>query len=382
MKYSIAVVGTPQRTDSKGFEAVRLRVSFNSQTCFIPAGMRWLAANIQTNGILQGSESLKNFVAAQKVLNDLKLQIESALVDGEILSGNDLKLRLVNKPTLQFYTYCKKKLLERVGKLDIQHSTYRVQLESIDSFNEYARNITFDRINPTLVEGFKVWMKKNGLARNTIWTRLKDIRTYMNIARKEGIKFNYPFGGAVKMPKAQSRLKFLSESDFQSVMNYYYTTQNQYHREVLRAFIFSCYTGLRIGDIKTVLGKCIKGKTLVFEPLKTSKSETKKFIEIQIPLHDWVINNLPARLFKDAAIFHELPAETKINLRLKEVAKAINIEPFSFHWSRHTFATRFLRFGGKLEVLQKLLGHENISTTMIYVHIESSHAENQISLLT
>jgi site-specific recombinase XerD len=41
----------------------------------------------------------------------------------------------------------------------------------------------------------------------------------------------------------------------------------------------------------------------------------------------------------------------------------------SFHVARHTFATTFLRIGGTVEVLQKLLGHSKLETTMEYIHI-------------
>lgn len=39
------------------------------------------------------------------------------------------------------------------------------------------------------------------------------------------------------------------------------------------------------------------------------------------------------------------------------------------HTLRHTFATEFLRRGGALEILQQILGHSDVSTTIIYVHL-------------
>jgi integrase len=39
--------------------------------------------------------------------------------------------------------------------------------------------------------------------------------------------------------------------------------------------------------------------------------------------------------------------------------------------TRHTFATRYLRRGGRLETLRKVLGHESINTTEgEYVHLD------------
>ena len=44
------------------------------------------------------------------------------------------------------------------------------------------------------------------------------------------------------------------------------------------------------------------------------------------------------------------------------------------HKLRHTFATEFLERGGRLEDLQKLLGHRNIATTQIYEHVNPEAA--------
>ncbi len=38
------------------------------------------------------------------------------------------------------------------------------------------------------------------------------------------------------------------------------------------------------------------------------------------------------------------------------------------HTLRHTFATEYCRAGGNVRVLQSIMGHESLSTTMIYVH--------------
>lgn len=383
MKYTTALVGTPQRTDSKGFETVRLRITFNKYKVYINLGFRWNNKHISPDGLLQGPESFKKYSEAIKVINEHKTDIQKAFADYEIETPSDLKLRLQNHSSTDFIEYAKRKLLERHAKLEIQYSTYRVQSEAFVSLSEFMPKLPFNKINVQMLEYFKAFLKNKGLERNTIWTRLKDIRTYMNTAKKEGIKFDYPFGSDFKMPKAQSRLNYLSEAEFQKLKTHYQTLENPHQKKVLKAFLFACYAGgMRITDICTIKGKAIQGDTLKFEPSKGKHSETKKFTEIEIPLHDFAVSLLPAKYFKEERIFSDLPNKNEMNLRLKEIAKDCKVKPFSFHWSRHTFAIRFLAAGGKIEVLQKLLGHESIKTTMIYVHIEPTTAKNQINLLT
>lgn len=50
------------------------------------------------------------------------------------------------------------------------------------------------------------------------------------------------------------------------------------------------------------------------------------------------------------------------------------------HTMRHSFAINFLRNGGNLPTLQYLMGHSKIETTMRYLHIVDTDAENQHSL--
>ena len=59
----------------------------------------------------------------------------------------------------------------------------------------------------------------------------------------------------------------------------------------------------------------------------------------------------------------------KYTKEFKKIARACGIEDLHFHNLRHTAATDMLASGMKVEYVQEVLGHEDISTTMIYVKI-------------
>ena len=60
----------------------------------------------------------------------------------------------------------------------------------------------------------------------------------------------------------------------------------------------------------------------------------------------------------------------KTNEYLKIISMVLNIKKnITCHVGRHTYATLFLSLGGKVEFLSKILGHNDLATTMIYVHI-------------
>lgn len=54
----------------------------------------------------------------------------------------------------------------------------------------------------------------------------------------------------------------------------------------------------------------------------------------------------------------------------KAKAQARITKPCGFHSLRHSFATHFLEIGGGIFQLQKLMGHKQLRTTMVYIHLQ------------
>ena len=60
-----------------------------------------------------------------------------------------------------------------------------------------------------------------------------------------------------------------------------------------------------------------------------------------------------------------------------DAVKRAKIDDFHFHDTRHHFASRFIQKGGRVEVLQKLLGHGSIHMSMGYADLAEGNAEEE-----
>ena len=139
---------------------------------------------------------------------------------------------------------------------------------------------------------------------------------------------------------------------------------------VKKAFLFSCFTGLRYSDILALkwseIHTAADGKTLYIE-----HTQVKTKNEVTIPLSKEALKWMPERRKGNERVFHEIGiTSTTVEVVLGEWMKEAGINKhITYHCSRHTAATTLLTLGANLYVVSKILGHRSIKTTEIYAKI-------------
>ena len=151
--------------------------------------------------------------------------------------------------------------------------------------------------------------------------------------------------------------------------------------EVKRAYLFSCFCGLRISDIyKLTWGDIV----LDGEQYKVRVVMKKTAKALYLPLSATALRWLPERgTGKDTDNVFVLPTQMLVNYRLSAWAKKAGItKRVTFHTARHTFATMELTAGADLYTTSKLLGHTNVKTTQIYAKIVDAKKAEAVNLVS
>lgn len=150
---------------------------------------------------------------------------------------------------------------------------------------------------------------------------------------------------------------------------------------IKRAYLFSCYTSLRISDVRALRWKnvvCNEGKYLLAFVMK--KTSVPNYTPLSVKAMEW----MPERgeSTDDDLVFKDLPSSVVIGQVLKEWSKAAKIDKHvTYHTSRHTFGTMMLTAGADLYTTSKLMGHADVRTTQIYAKIIDSKKIEAVNLV-
>ena len=148
--------------------------------------------------------------------------------------------------------------------------------------------------------------------------------------------------------------------------------------QIKRAFLFACFTGLRISDVRNLTWGNIVGRNGSYY-ITITMQKTRE--PLTIKLNKQAVGWLPKKSGSNEVF--DLPFyNSVINDNLRRWAKAAGIEKsLCFHMSRHTFATMELTLGADLYVVSKLLGHHDLSVTQVYADIINKKREAAVDLL-
>ena len=146
-------------------------------------------------------------------------------------------------------------------------------------------------------------------------------------------------------------------------------------QDVLRFFLFMCFTSLHIGDARAVTIESIFGGELHYSRQKTRAQVAVPLSSPALRLIEYYRGDR-----RKGLLIEGLPTDQDINRKLKTICGRAGItKKISAKAARHTFATLYYKKNqGDIATLSNILGHSSLAMTMIYAHIDKENRSRGI----
>ncbi|MDR1368871.1 MAG: site-specific integrase [Dysgonamonadaceae bacterium] len=234
-----------------------------------------------------------------------------------------------------------------------------------------GQDILLDNIDNDLMRKYESHLKTAGVMKNTISCYMRALRSVYNQAVKRGLAIQKnPFASIfTRIDKTVKRA--VNEEVIIRLKTMDLSTHNEL--ELTRdLFMFSFYMrGMSFVDMANLRKSNVKNDYIIY-----ARSKTKQTLTVKI---EDCMQEIITRYEQQAIDDYLLPIYTaqnrdntsqlrNHNKRLKRISEMLKLEkPLSSYVSRHTWATLALRKGVPVEVISESMGHENETTTRIYL---------------
>lgn len=199
------------------------------------------------------------------------------------------------------------------------------------------------------------------------WCRLKKV---LKQAANEGYLSKDVFNLPWKNKKGNESLtkQILTEDEIAILKETYCGND-----EVKRAFLFACYTGLGLAEIRTLTWSNVKNGRL-----KVYRAKTETEINLKLSASALELAGEPSK----GNIFNIDITDSAIVKNLKGWLKKAKIDKhITFYCGRHTFAVRLLNKGANLKTVADAMGHKTTAQTVKYLAYTDKQKDNLTSLL-
>ena len=293
--------------------------------------------------------------------------------------------------TLSFADFIKKLEIERQLSTNTLKS-YVASLEHFADFLSKSYKITsWNTVSEEYIRNYFIKLLHK-YKKSSVCNRISCLRSFFSFLKAQNLIGNNPCEN-IKLPKKDKLLpKILNRFEIEQLIDMprflFEKEQISEYLYLRDTFILELFyeSGMRISELINVKIQDIslekstirvhgKGKKDRICPVgKRSLAALKNFQLSQsnfFEFNDFLLQS-PHENKKNQPI-----SARAIQYRLKFYLKVAGLpSDITPHKLRHTYATHLLNNGADLRLIQELLGHENLSTTQIYTHVNSEAIKN------
>jgi integrase len=144
--------------------------------------------------------------------------------------------------------------------------------------------------------------------------------------------------------------------------------------------VFALHTGMRKGEILSLTWSKINEG---FIHVEETKSDTSRQVPINKNVQEVLDNQQKKNPDNSPFVFCKSDGSMlkEIKTSFRTALQKAKITNFCFHSLRHTFASYLAMRGVSMKVIQEILGHQDIRTTMRYAHLSPEQHQNAVKIL-
>ena len=232
------------------------------------------------------------------------------------------------------------------------------------------KNIRLSEFGKAEAKGFLKYLSEyhgervERFSKSTLAVYQQRIVAIFNAAVRDGLITKNPFGLLTKEERFKKPYLIKEVLSVEEVKKIAATKIG--NNQVRIGFLFACFTGLRLSDIRSLKWSDIVDmgtyKAIIKEQKKTKN-------QVVVPLCNTALLFLPEQQ-NDDFVFHLPKWHSGVRDALKIIAKAAGIKKnVGFHTSRRTIATLTLSACNTLKQVSVLLGHKSIENTQRYAEV-------------
>ncbi|MBN2523566.1 MAG: tyrosine-type recombinase/integrase [Bacteroidales bacterium] len=335
---------------------------------------------------------------AQKILYKIKREI--ALGEFDIDKYTNKGLGITLKELFNRFVEHRERLVH-LGQLSpktLDHNIFSLDL-LIEKFDPDTKLQNFTNDDAT---NFMVMLKDSRTSRGKVFkpgainSYLRDIKAAFNWAVKEKLISENPFQDVSKLPNPNEKMfRHISEEDIGKIREYL-REKPEWQLDIFNLYL---WTGARRSEIfnikkQSLYVDVIKGEKIPFARLTGKGNKTrnmplcaqacevlnKRIKYLEDPTKQFEIvdkskgptqdKNVQMSRLKQGYLFWEIIDSSSITKAFARARHAIGLEYFNVHSLRHSFATYCLKDEVPVTTVKEFLGHEDITTTMIYTKVD------------
>ncbi len=263
------------------------------------------------------------------------------------------------------------KYLEQ-DKENLAPLTARTYFWNLKKIKDFSPDLDCSEISEDFIRNYRTHLQKKGDKPNTVAKALSVFRIFLRKIYADKLIENDPFE-KIKIRRVYSQRGFLTTNELKLLyLNYFDHSQilTDAEQNVMRIFLFSCFTGLRYSDLYSL------DASEIFDwKIRKQTHKTGELVYIPIPIQARLL--LPEKL-KSGRVFNVVD-NSHFNRILRKAAPKLGYHKYIHcHLARHTFATTCITLGISLPATSKLLGHRNVETTLIYAKFVDTFLDKEM----